>query len=59
MYFDFWYNDKLTDVDAISVFFVPDCGVYRGNMYKAGRMVGDFVTSDSLQIEKYFGRVFE
>lgn len=47
--FDFWYGDKLKDCDGIKVYF--DCK-YRGNLYKNGEAVGDFVTESSVAIEK-------
>ena len=50
--FDFWYGDKLKDCDKIKVYFCDlDCK-YRGNLYKNGEAVGDFVTESSVAIEK-------
>ena len=50
--FDFWYGDKLEDCDKIKVYFSDlDCK-YRGNLYKNGEAVGDFVTESSIAIEK-------
>ena len=51
---DMWYNDKPTDADKIDVFFYDlDCE-YRGNIYKAGEIIGDYVTDNSLELEKAF-----
>ena len=51
---DMWYNDKPTDADKIDVFFYDlDCE-YRGNIYKAGRIIGDYVCTDSTELEKAF-----
>lgn len=57
--FDFWYGDTLKDVDGVHVVFYPNEGLYRGNVCKAGRIIGDFTSSDSLEIEKYFPGIFE
>lgn len=52
---DFWYNDSLKDVAKIDCSF-SDCDcVYRGNMWnKDGKMIGDYETADSTEIEKIF-----
>lgn len=51
---DMWYNDKPTDADKIDVFFYDlDCK-HRGNIYKAGRIIGDYVCTDSTELEKVF-----
>ena len=51
---DMWYNDKPTNADKIYVFFYDlDCE-YRGNIYKAGKIIGDYVCTDSTELEKVF-----
>lgn len=51
---DMWYDNKPTDADKIDVFFNDlDCE-YRGNIYKAGRIIGDYVCTDSIELEKTF-----
>ena len=51
---DMWYNDKPTDADNVNVFFYDlDCE-YRGNIYKAGKIIGDYVCTDSTELEKVF-----
>ena len=51
---DMWYNDKPTDADQIDVFFYDlDCE-YRGNIYKTGKIIGDYVCTDSTELEKVF-----
>ena len=52
--FDLWRGDDLEKVDKITVFFYPNDGEYRGNLFIKGQIVGDFVTSDSLELEKAF-----
>lgn len=54
--FDFWYGDTLADVNGVSVFFYPNEGVYRGNVSKDGKMIGDFVSNDSIELENIFLR---
>lgn len=53
-YIDMWYGDDLSEVDKVDVTFYPNEGVYRGNIYKGGKMVGDYSTSSSLDIERMF-----
>lgn len=56
MILDFWYNDKITDVTKITfAFYDCDC-VYRGNMFINDKCIGDFSTSDSLEIERTFSQ---
>lgn len=51
---DMWYGDKHTDADRIDVSF-SDCDcVYRGNIYKDGKCIGDYSCSDSIELEKAF-----
>ena len=51
---DMWYGDKKEDADKIDVFFSDvDC-IYRGNIYKEGKAIGDYSCTDSLEIEKAF-----
>lgn len=54
---DFWYPDK-RDIASCNCFFC-DCDViYRGNVYDAkGRAIGDYVSDDSVAIEKYFKNI--
>lgn len=51
---DMWYGDKKEDAERIDIFFSDiDC-VYRGNIYKGGKIIGDYSCADSLEIEKAF-----
>ena len=56
MKIDFWNNENtLKDVMKIDCFFYPNNGYYAGNMYdKTGKMIGDYLTYNSLEIEKTF-----
>ena len=54
MFIDLWYGNKVSEVDALTISFSDlDCE-YRGNMYKAGKAIGDFSTKDSTEIQKAF-----
>ena len=51
---DMWYGDKTEEVDKIDMFFSDiDC-IYHGNIYKNGRIIGDYFCSDSTILEKIF-----
>lgn len=58
MKIDFWYDDTLETIEGIDCSFYPNSGEYRGNLYKGGRAVGDYVTCDSLEIEKIAPGIF-
>lgn len=53
-----WYGNSLDEITKITCSFSDlDC-VYRGNLYIGDRIVGDYVTADSLKIEKTFNVKF-
>ena len=51
---DMWYGDKVSDVDQITISFYPNGCEYRGNCLKDGRYIGDYSTTDSIELEKAF-----
>lgn len=51
---DMWYEDKKEDADKIDISFYPNDGEYRGNIWKDGRMIGDYVCADSVDLENLF-----
>lgn len=54
---DMWYGDKHTEADRISISFSDiDC-VYRGNIYKEGKCIGDYEANDSVELEKTFSQL--
>jgi len=57
MKIDFWYpGEKIAAADC---FFYPNDGEYRGNVYNAeGKMVGDFTSRNSVEIEHRFPGIF-
>lgn len=52
-----WYGDDHEKADKIDVTFYPNDGVYRGNIYKDGKTVGDYTCSDSVELEKSFSQL--
>lgn len=52
VYIDMWYGDKPTEADKISFYDLD--AEYRGNIYKNGKMIGDYSCKDSLELEKAF-----
>ena len=54
-----WWNkpEKLSECTA-DCFFYPNSGEYRGNIYKDGKAVADYVTDISEEIEKKFPGIF-
>lgn len=51
---DMWYGDDHKQADKIDITFYPNDGEYRGNIYKNGKMIGDYVCDDSIELEKSF-----
>ena len=51
---DMWYGNKHTEADKIDICFYGNEGKYRGNIYKDGKIIGDYVCTDSVELEKKF-----
>ena len=51
---DMWYGDVKEEADEISVTFYPNSGVYRGNIYKNGKIIGDYTCESSIVLENIF-----
>ena len=51
---DMWYEDKKEEADKIDIFFNDLDYMYSGNIYKNGRIIGDYFCSDSMILEKLF-----
>lgn len=45
---DMWHGGNHKEADKISVTFYPNDGQYRGNIYKGGECIGDYVANDSV-----------
>ena len=54
---DMWYGDKHTEADKIDVSFYPNDGEYRGNIYKNGKIIGDYSCNDSVEPENTFSQL--
>ena len=59
MIYDFWYGDSQKDVAFATCTFYPNNGEYRGNLFdKNGRIIGDYTSRDSVEIERRFPGIF-
>ena len=54
---DMWYGDNPTEADKIDITFYPNDGKYRGNIFKAGKYVGDYTCTDLIKLEKAFPKL--
>lgn len=54
---DMWYEDDHRKADKIDIAFYPNDGEYRGNIYKDGKIVGDYTCDSSLELEKSFSQL--
>ena len=52
---DMWYENSYTEADKIDITFYD--GEYRGNIYKSGKIIGDYVCNDSIELEKTFNQL--
>lgn len=51
---DMWYGDTKEEADKISVMFYPNGCEYRGNIYKDGKIIGDYTCESSVELEDAF-----
>ncbi len=51
---DMWYGNDRKEADRIDITFYPNDGEYRGNIYKNGKIIGDYVCNDSVELENTF-----
>lgn len=49
---DMWYGDDCKEADKIDVVFYPNACQYRGNIFKNGKIIGDYACNDSIELEK-------
>lgn len=57
MKLDIWYQGET--IAAADCVFYPNDFIYRGNLYNAeGRIIGDYSSRDSVEIEKRFPGIF-
>ena len=55
---DFWYGNTIEQVDEVTVSFYPNAGEYRGNMLIDKKFIGDYVATDSVELEKTFPQLY-
>lgn len=51
---DMWYGNKPTEADKIDITFNDLDARCRGNIYKQGRIIGDYTCTNSTLLEKVF-----
>ena len=51
---DMWYNNAVEESDKITVTFYDIDAMYRGNIYKDNKIIGDYSCNDSVELEKVF-----
>ena len=51
---DMWYGNVKEEADGISITFYPNSGEYRGNIYKDGKIIGDYTCESSVELEDAF-----
>jgi len=51
---DMWYKNKHKEADKIDIEYYPNEGRYRGNIYKDGKIIGDYSCDNSLELENTF-----
>lgn len=51
---DIWYGDSPYKADKIDIEFYDLDAEYRGNIYKNGKIIGDYSCKSSLELEKAF-----
>ncbi len=56
---DMWYGDKIEDVTSIDINFSDADCVYRGNCFIGDKVVGDYSTTVSTEIEDTFKHLIQ
>lgn len=55
MQIDMWYGDKLESGKyGADAYFNSQDGRYYGNIYDGGKIIGDYVANNSVEIERVF-----
>ena len=55
---DMWYGDSPRSADKVTIAFYPNAGQYRGNIYKNGRIIGDYAANSWEKVEKMFPQLY-
>lgn len=56
---DMWYEDKPEEVTGIDWSFSDLDAVYRGNLYKNEKMIGDYEADTMQEVQKAFPHLAE
>lgn len=56
---DMWYGDKPEEVTGIDWCFNDLDYVYRGNLYKNGKTIGDFTADTMQEVQEVFPHLSE
>lgn len=60
MIIELWHGESEEEIAGANCLFYPNSGVYRGNLFNEdGRMIGDFTSTDSVEIEDRFPGIFD
>ena len=51
---DMWYGNKIEEADKIDISFNDLSASYSGYIFKNGKIIGDYVCNDSLELERTF-----
>lgn len=51
---DMWYNNDHSEANRITVIFYDMDAMYRGNIYKDNKIIGDYSCNNSVELEKAF-----
>ena len=54
---DMYYGDDVKNCDDVKIFFNDIDSQYWGWIYKDNKIIGDFNTSNSLEVEKIFSHL--
>jgi hypothetical protein len=54
---DMWYGNNHKEADNIDIIFYPNSCEYRGNIYKDGKIIGDYTCDNSTEITRTFDQL--
>lgn len=56
---DMWYGDKSEEVTGINWSFYGYDAIYRGNLYKGDKMIGDYTADTMQEVQEAFPQLSE
>lgn len=54
---DMWYGGSHKEGDSIDITFYPNGAEYRGNIYRDGKIIGDYACNDSVELKSTFSQL--